>query len=115
MKTFFIDLDSVSSEAFREVLGYVLTVGFKFRKIDLVKDSLTSRVLVVETETRTEEKAFKEFLKKNEIVEPIAVLNNRKAVVGLKTIGNFKQLEKNETANIFYLDKTNGKRFIITK
>jgi hypothetical protein len=115
MKTFFIDLDSISSESFREVLGYVLTVGFKFRKIDLIKDSITSRILVVETETRTEEKSFKDFLKKNEIVEPITVLNNRKALVGLKTIGNLKQLEKNETAGVFYLDKTSGKRFVITK
>jgi hypothetical protein len=36
MKTFFIDLDSLSHDTFKNLIGFVLTVGLKFRKIDLI-------------------------------------------------------------------------------
>lgn len=115
MKTFFIDLDSLSSDVFRDLLGFILTVGLNFRKIELVKDNSTSRTLVVETASRAEEKALNEFLTRNEVEKPISILANNKATVGLKTIGVLKQLGKNATAEMYYLDKSTGKRFIITK
>lgn len=116
MKTFLIDLDSLSPEVFRELLGFILTVGLNFRKIDLVRDNVTtSRSLVVETATKAEEKGLNDFLAKNEVEKPISILNNNKATVGIKVLGTFKQLGKNATAELYYQDKSTGKRFVITK
>ena len=67
MKTFFIDLDSLSPEKFKQLIGFILTTGLSFRKIDLVKSEKVNSTLVVETETRAEERSFNEFLKRNEI------------------------------------------------
>lgn len=113
MKTFFIDLDSLSPETFKSLMGFVLVVGFKFRKIDLVRGEKTSSTLVVETETRGEEKGFNDFLKKNEIESPITILSNNNATIGLKVIGKLKQLPSEKTSSAFYLDKSTGKRFVI--
>ena len=115
MKTYFIDLDSLSSEIFKELLGFTLTVGLKFRKIDLIKDDKASRVLVLEIETKAEEKALNEFFKQREVDRPITVLSNNKATIGLKTIGTFKQLGKDAISEAFYLDKTTGKKFVIVR
>lgn len=115
MKTFLIDLDSLSPEVFRELLGFILTVGLNFRKIDLIRDNVTSRTLVVETATKAEEKGLSDFLDKREVEKPISILSNNKATVGIKVLGTFKQLGKNATAELYYQDKSTGKRFIITK
>jgi hypothetical protein len=115
MKTFFIDLDILSSEIFRELLGFTLTVGLNFRKIDFVKDDKSSRVLVIEVETKAEEKALDEFLKLKDIDKPITVLSDNKATIGTKTIGTFKILGSGALAEAFYLDKTTGKKFVIVR
>lgn len=113
MKTFFIDLETLSQENNKTLLGYVLTQGLKFRKIDLVKNDISSKVLVVETETIAESKAFSEFLAKNEIPVPITILPNNKAVIGLKSIGKLKLLGENAKSNAYYLDKTTNKKLVI--
>lgn len=115
MKTFFIDLDSLSSEVFKELLGFTLTVGLKFRKIDLIKDDKTSRVLVIEVETKAEDKALNDFLNKNDIENPITISKTNKASINSKEIGILKQLGKNAIRETYYQDKSTGKRFIITK
>lgn len=115
MKTFFIDLDNLSSEIFKELLGFTLTVGLKFRKIELIRDDKSSRILVIEVESKAEEKALNEFFKCNEVEKPITVLSNNKATIGLKPIGTFKQLGKDINSDAFYLDKTTGKKFVIVR
>jgi hypothetical protein len=114
MKTFFIDLDNLSSENFREVIGFILTVGLNFRKIDLIKDEKTSRVLVIECQTRAEERAFKLFLDKHNVLEPVIIDNLNKATIGFKRLGTIKQVGSRQVSS-FYLDKSSGKRFIIEK
>jgi hypothetical protein len=113
MKTFFIDLDSLSHDTFKNLIGFVLTVGLKFRKIDLIKDEKSTSTMVIETETKGEEKGLHEFLKKNEVDSPITILSNNNATVGLKVIGKLKQLPIEKTSSVFYLDKSTGKRFVI--
>jgi len=113
MKTFIINLDEISSEKFREVIGFILRVGLNFRKIDLVKDEKTLSNLVVEVETKAEEKSFSDFLKKNDISKPITILSNNNATIGLKVIGKFKQLGDNAKANVYYQDKSTGRKFVI--
>lgn len=113
MKTFFIDLESLSQGDNRELLGFVLTIGLKFKKIELVKDGVNTKVLAVETETLAESKALSEFFSKRELAAPITVLTNNKATIGLKNIGKLKQLGDKATAQAYYLDKTTGKRLVI--
>lgn len=114
MKTFFIDLDNLASDNFKQVIGFVLTVGLNFRKIDLIKEKVSSRVLVVECESKAEEKAFKSFLDKHSVVDVVIVDNSNKAVLGTKKVGSLKQVGSREVSN-FYLDKTSGRKFIIEK
>lgn len=113
MKTFFIDLDSLSPENNRDLLGFILTVGLKFKKIELIKNNVANKTLVVETETLAESKALSEFFTKRELSAPITVLANNKATIGLKSIGKLKQLGDKAMAQAYYLDKTTGKRLII--
>ena len=113
MKTFFIDLDGMSLEDSRDLLGFIITVGLKFRKIELVRNEVSSKALAVETETLTESKALNEFFDKRLLEKPITILSNNKAIVGLKTIGKLKLLGENANAPAYYLDKTTGKRLVI--
>jgi hypothetical protein len=113
MKTFFIDLDSMSLDDSRDLLGFVLTVGLKFRKIELVKNEASSRALAVETETLAESKALSDFFEKRLLEKPITILSNNKATIGLKTIGKLKLLGENANAPAYYLDKITGKRLVI--
>lgn len=113
MKTAIINLDDLTPEVFKELMGFVLTIGLNFRKLDQKKESGTGRCLFVELETKAEEKALKEFLTKNEIPLPITILPNNKAVIGLKSIGKLKLLGENAKSNAYYLDKTTNKRLVI--
>lgn len=113
MKTFIINLDEISSEKFREVIGFILVVGLNFRKVDLVKDDKTISSLIVEVETKAEEKSFSDFLNKNDISTPITILSNNNATIGLKVIGKFKQLGENAKSSTYYQDKSTGRKFVI--
>lgn len=115
MKTFLIDTDSLSPQIFRELLGFVLQSGLNFRKIDLVKDKVIGGTLVVETSNKNEEKSLNEFLELSDIEKPISILSNNKATVGIKVLGTFKQLGKDNKEKFYYQDRSTGKCFIITK
>lgn len=113
MKTFFIDYDGLSQENRRDLLGYVLTNGLNYRKIDFIKADETTKALVVETQTSDEIKALEAFLNEREVPKQITVLSSNKATIGTKTIGKLKILGESATAQAYYKDNTTGKRFVI--
>jgi hypothetical protein len=113
MKTFIINLDELSPERFKEVIGFILSVGLNFRKLELVKDDKAVSSLIVEVETKTEEKSFSDFLKKNDVSTPMTILSNNNVTIGLKVIGKFKQLGENAKSNAYYHDKSTGRKFVI--
>jgi hypothetical protein len=114
MKTFFVDLDTLSSETFREVIGFILTVGLNFRKIDLIKSDKAYRILVIECASKAEERGLKSFLEKHKVSEPIVIDSTNKANLGFKRLGALKQVGARQVSD-FYLDKTTGKKFIIER
>jgi hypothetical protein len=114
MKTFFVDLDTLSSETFREVIGFILTVGLNFRKIDLIKLDKAYRVLVIECASKAEERGLKSFLEKHKVSEPIVIDGTNKANLGFKRLGALKQVGTRQVSD-YYLDKTTGKKFIIER
>jgi len=105
MKTFLIDLDGISPEVFKELIGFILTAGLNFRKLDQRIESRTGRTLFVEVETRAEEKALKE-------VSPIIIKNENKAVLDGKIIGTFCQTNRGDNC---YVDNLTGKKFTIVR
>lgn len=115
MKTFIIDLDGMSSELSRELMGFVLTIGLNFRKIDQCLSSKTGRTLLVELETRAEEKALRQFLDNNFIGQPITIGNDNKANLNGKKVGVFTQVSNTDGLSNFYLDKSTGKKFTLVK
>ena len=112
MRTFLINLDIVNEELQKEILGFILTKGIKFKKLDKVNDKQVKKALFLEPENKTEESNLKEFMKKNDIVS-LTILDSAKVLDGIKTIGKLKIL-KGVSEN-YYLDKITGKKFIITK
>ena len=112
MKTAIIDLDNISLELFKELMGFTLTVGLNFRKLDQKTESGTGRALFIELATKAEEKALNELLNKLGITPPVIIGSGNKAVSGGKKLGTFKQTE---TTNAQYLDKTTGKAFSIVR
>jgi hypothetical protein len=112
MKTFLIDLDGISPEVFKEIIGFILTAGLNFRKLDQRIESRTGRTLFVEVETRAEEKALKEFLTGQAVLSPIIIKNENKAVLDGKIIGTFCQTNRGENC---YVDNLTGKKFTIVR
>ena len=113
MKTLIIDLDSLTPELFKEVIGFTLRVGLNFRKIDLVTPGRTGQNLVVEIATRGEDKAFTTFLTGLGIASPIVVKSDNKAVLNGKKLGKFTQVSQVEGLNSYYLDRSTGKKFAV--
>lgn len=113
MKTFLIDLDGLAPEIFKELMGFILTIGLNFRKVDQRTESGTGRTLFVELATKSEEKALKEFLSKQNIASPIVIGNENKASLNGKSIGIFSQV--NQVDGNYYLDTTTGKKFAIVR
>lgn len=113
MKTFIIDLDSLSNDLFKELLGFIHTIGVSFRKVNNVVNDKVGQSLVVETSSRHEEKALKEFLVKQGISSPIVIGNANKANLEGKKLGVFCQVNSTEGLNSYYLDKNTGKKFSI--
>jgi hypothetical protein len=113
MKTFFIELDGMTLDNNRDLLGFILTVGLKFRKIESIGEFLIAKTLVVETETLTESRALNEFFTKRGMISPIIISAQNKATKSGKTIGNLKLLGDKANASSYYLDKTTGKKLVI--
>lgn len=112
MKTFLIELDNISPEVFKELMGFILTVGLNFRKIDKMESSGTGKTLFVELATKSEEKALNEFLDKQGIPKPIVIGNANKAILDGKKIGTFSAVND---VSAEYLDKSTGRKFSIVR
>ena len=112
MKTFLIDLDNISPEVFKELMGFILTVGLNFRKLDRKIESGLGKTLFVELATKSEEKALNEFLDKQGISKPIVIGNANKANLEGKKIGTFSAVSD---VGAEYLDKSTGKKFSIVR
>jgi len=110
MRTEIIDLDGISPELFKELMGFTLTVGLNFRKLDQKTESGTGRALFIELATKAEEKALNELLTKLGVTPPIFIGNANKASLNGKKLGVFEQVE---SSGARYLDKTTGKAFSI--
>jgi hypothetical protein len=113
MKTYLIDLDGIDSEIFKILMGFVLTIGLNFRKVDQKTESGTGRTLFVELATKGEETALKTFLEKQSITPPIIIGNANKANLAGKTLGVFSLVE--DPKGNYYQDKTTGKKFAIVR
>ena len=113
MNTYLIDLDNLNSDLCKELIGFILTVGLPFRKIDKHVESKTGRTLVVELETKTEEKALKAFIQEHNISNVMTIKNNLNVVLEGKTIGSFKQVIS--PIGEHYLDNSTGKKFSIVR
>ena len=111
MKTYIIDLYGINSETFKEIMGFTLTVGLNFRKLDQKTESGTGRTLFIELATKSEETALKAFLERQGIAAPIIVGNANKASLDGKKLGVFSIV--NDSAGNYYQDKTTGKKFSI--
>jgi arsenate reductase-like glutaredoxin family protein len=113
MRTYLIDLDNLEMDLCKEIMGFVLTVGLCFRKIDRFKDSKTGRTLFVQVETLSEEKALKEFLSKQGVSRPIVIKNDNRVILEGKKIGVFSEVLNPQSD--FYLDNSTGKKFSIVR
>ena len=110
MKTAIIDLDNISSELFKELMGFTLTAGLNFRKLDQKTESGTGRALFIDLATKEEEKALNELLTKLGITPPVLIGNENKASLDGKKIGVFARVEIEKAK---YIDKTTGRSFSI--
>jgi hypothetical protein len=113
MKTFLVDLDGLATDIFKDVMGFTLTTGLNFRKIDQRMESGTGRTLIIETETKIEERVLKDFLLKHNVT-PIIIGSANKASLDGKKLGIFKQVTGDNLSN-FYLDTSTGKKFSIVE
>jgi hypothetical protein len=113
MKTLIINIDTISSDKQKDLLGFILTTGLNFRKINEVKSGVNSKVLFVETETRAEEIAFKSFLSKNDICMPVSIERGNKAILEGKNLGTFTLLTND--AETYFQDVSTGKKFTIVR
>lgn len=115
MKTYFISISELEPETFKKLLGFTLTVGLNFRKIEFISnEKKVSDVLVIEIASKIEEKALKKFLEESFISVKFTVDTANKAKNGLKKVGNFCEVISNDNDS-YYLDKKTGKRFTIVQ
>lgn len=113
MKTYLIDLDGINPETFKELVGFILTAGLNFRKLDQKTESGTGRTLFIELATKGEETALKAFLERQGIALPIVIGNANKASLDGKKLGIFSVV--NDPAGTYYHDRTTGKKFSIVR
>jgi hypothetical protein len=113
MKTYLIDLDGINSESFKNLMGFILTVGLNFRKLDQKTESGTGRALFVELLTKREETALKEFLEGEGIVAPIIIGKENKAILSGKKLGKFTLIDN--PIGTYYQDSSTGKKFSIVR
>lgn len=113
MKTFIIDIDALTPELFKDLIGFILSRGINFRKIELVSGDKIGQSLVVEFSSRSEETALKEFLKEQGISSPIVLGNGNKATLDGKKLGVFSQVREVSGLPSYWLDRTSGKKFAL--
>ena len=113
MRTYLIDLDNLNLDLSKELVGFILTIGLPFRKIERREANKTGKTLVVELKTISEEKALKDFLTKQGISRPIVIKNDNRAILDGKKLGTFSEVLNPE--NDFYLDDSTGKKFSIVR
>lgn len=113
MKTLVLDLTSLEKEVSRNVIGFLLTIGLNFRKVNKIEENQTKDVLFIELETTREEKALKNALLENKILNYLIIGKDNQVKSGNKKLGSFKTVSDIET-NIF-LDKSTGKKFQIVR
>lgn len=112
MSTFILDLSKLDQQVIKEILGFSLTVGLNFKKLNLVDLEITKDVLFVETETKAEEKSLKKLLNDLNVSNDIINANN-KVVSNNKRLGVF--LKTKDNTKPFFVDKTTGNTFKIVK
>jgi hypothetical protein len=113
MRTYLIDLDNLNLELCMELMGFILTVGLAFRKVNRQETGKVGKTLFVELKTISEEKALKDFLTKQGISRPIVIKNDNRAILDGKKLGTFSEVLNPE--NDFYLDNSTGKKFSIVR
>jgi hypothetical protein len=113
MKTLILDLTSLEKEVSRNVLGFLLTIGLNFRKVNKIENDQTKDVLFIEIESSREEKALKNILAENKILNYLIIGKDNQVKDGSKKLGSFK-LVSDINSNGF-LDKTTGKKFQIVR
>ena len=111
MKTIFIDLN-ILPEISKELLGFLLTQGYNFRKVEFISQLQRSQTIVIECGNKREEKALNAFLKRVKVSIALMVENSGKAGLKGKKLGRFTELSGNVKVS-HYLDKSTGKRFAI--
>lgn len=115
MKTYFLEIDNLEPQTFKQLLGFILTVGLNFRKIQSITGDKTNEVLVVETLSRIEQKALKKTLEELNVLVKFIVESDNKAKKGSKELGSFTEVVKTDNASSYFLDKTTGKRFNVVR
>ena len=112
MKAFIIDINGLSNDSSKELMGFVLTIGLNFRKID---NSLSGRVLIIELSSKVEENALKQFLANNNIRQKVTIGNENRAIIDGKRAGVFTLVKSTDGLSEFYSDNSTGKKFTIVK
>lgn len=113
MKTYIIDLDAITTDIFKSLIGFVLSRGLAFRKIDIISSGKVGQSIVIELANKAEETLLKQFLGELGIASPIVIDNAGKAKLDGKNIGLFSQVRDINGLASFYLDRTSGKKFAI--
>jgi hypothetical protein len=111
MKTIFIDLN-ILPETKKDLLGFLLTQGYNFRKVEFISQLQKSQSVVIEAGNKREEKALNAFLKQAKVSISLMVENSGKAGLKGKKLGVFTELSGNVEVS-HYLDKSTGKKFAI--
>jgi hypothetical protein len=111
MKTIFVDLN-ILPETKKDLLGFLLTQGYNFRKVDHINALGTSQMFVIEGGNKRDELALNAFLKKAKVSISLLVENSGKAGLKGKKLGTFKEVT-GEIQTSHYLDKSTGKKFCL--
>ena len=112
MNTFIIEIDKVDGEAARSLIGFFLSTGLNFRKLNRIKESSLGKCLFVEVENKTE-KAIVENLLKNNHINNFSIIDNHDFSVNCNSekIGTFKIVN----TDYMFEDSSSGKKFSIVK
>lgn len=113
MRTYLIDLDNLNLELCKELMGFILTIGLAFRKVDRQETGKVGKTLFVELKTLAEEKALKDFLSKQGISRPLVIKGDNRVILEGKKLGTFSEVLTPESN--FYLDNSTGKKFSIVR
>ena len=111
MKTIFIDLN-ILPETKKDLLGFLLTQGYNFRKVELINSLGNSQQFVVETGNKREQLALNAFLKQAKVSISLMIESSGKAGLKGKKLGTFKEIS-GDVSTSHYLDKSTGKKFAV--